>query len=67
MTKDPESEFLKQLTLTYGAEVNENIEEMNLYEDDYDDTYDSAMVGLNEPAPEGVPDVEEPRIEEVII
>ncbi|XP_055939628.1 activating signal cointegrator 1 complex subunit 2-like isoform X1 [Argiope bruennichi] len=58
LTKDKEFEFIKRYTLACGSEETEYLDEPNLYEDEYDDTYDSAMVGLKEPIPEGVPDID---------
>ncbi|GIY00130.1 hypothetical protein CDAR_501572 [Caerostris darwini] len=61
LSNDKESEFLKKYVLAYGSEETDFIDEPNLYEDEYDDTYDSAMVGLKEPVPEGEPDVDVPE------
>ncbi|XP_054719218.1 activating signal cointegrator 1 complex subunit 2-like [Uloborus diversus] len=45
---DQVDDFLKQLIVNYGSEETEDWIEVNNYEDEYDDTYDSAMVGLKE-------------------
>ncbi|PRD28610.1 UNVERIFIED_CONTAM: hypothetical protein NCL1_31842 [Trichonephila clavipes] len=58
---DKEFELLKKYTLARGSEETPYVEEANLYEDEYDDTYDSAMVGLKEPVPEGEPDIDAPE------
>ncbi|GFR14125.1 activating signal cointegrator 1 complex subunit 2, partial [Trichonephila clavata] len=58
---DKEFEFLKKYTLALGSEETPYVEEINLYEDEYDDTYDSVMVGLKEPVPEGEPDIDAPE------
>ncbi|CAL1281302.1 unnamed protein product [Larinioides sclopetarius] len=58
LAKDEGFEFIKQYTLACGYEETEFVDEPNLYEDEYDDTYDSAMVGLKEPIPEGEPDID---------
>lgn len=49
LNADKDSEFLKEMILLYGQAEEKREEEANLYEDEYDDTYDSAMVGLKEP------------------
>ncbi|XP_071037755.1 activating signal cointegrator 1 complex subunit 2 isoform X2 [Parasteatoda tepidariorum] len=57
LQKDKDSEFLKELTLNY--EYEEDDSRVNLYEDEYDDTYDSVMIGLKEPEIDPDDDVEE--------
>ncbi|KAG8178093.1 hypothetical protein JTE90_017442 [Oedothorax gibbosus] len=58
LTKDPESEFLKQLTLDYSSEEPKYDDNFDLYEDEYDDTYDSVVLGVSEPIVEGFLDKE---------
>ncbi|XP_035218611.1 activating signal cointegrator 1 complex subunit 2-like isoform X2 [Stegodyphus dumicola] len=68
LEEDQDSEFIKLLTLNYGSNETDFNDEMKIYEDEYDDTYDSVMLGLKEPVPEGEPDkdevVEDKKIEE---
>ena len=65
MQSEKESEFLKHFICTYGDQETDDEDEMtenkiNLYEDEYDDTYDSTLVGVKEPYLENEPEKDEP-------
>lgn len=64
---------MKKLICTYGDQESdeddayEDSETKNkLYEDEYDDTYDSLLVGVKEPSLENEPEKDEP-IDEVFV
>lgn len=72
LQSEKESEFLKHLICTYGDQDSDDEygrmdNKINIYEDEYDDTYDSTLVGVKEPFLENEPEKEEPAEKEEIV